>query len=301
MTELSKFSLLSGRDTKEKITGYWTKRADGFADLRQAELHSNKYGRWEKELVGQLPSGQTLQILDVGCGAGFFSILLARLGHQVTAVDLTAKMIEGAQKLAAQELEVKFELAAEQETEPALTAEAVLKEKLDGNLKQEVPKNFAAASARPDGSATFLVMDAEKLNFPSAHFDVVLSRNLTWNLPHPAAAYAEWLRVLKPGGLLLNYDGEYAKDHHRHIGDNAHAGIAPALLQECHQIYHLLEISLADRPDWDEQVLKGLGCARVDIARNVGQSIYREKDEFNISTPMFRIKAVRPSDLRLDL
>lgn len=36
-----------------------------------------------------------------------------------------------------------------------------------------------------------------------------------WNLPHPETAYAEWLRVLAPKGILLNYDAEYAKDHHR--------------------------------------------------------------------------------------
>ena len=33
-----------------------------------------------------------------------------------------------------------------------------------------------------------------------------------WNLPHPETAYAEWLRVLAPKGILLNYDAEYAKD-----------------------------------------------------------------------------------------
>lgn len=31
----------------------------------------------------------------------------------------------------------------------------------------------------------FHCMDAEKLGFADASFDVVVSRNLTWNLPHP--------------------------------------------------------------------------------------------------------------------
>ena len=46
----------------------------------------------------------------------------------------------------------------------------------------------------------FCCMDAEKLGFADASFDVVVSRNLTWNLPHPERAYAEWARILKPNG-----------------------------------------------------------------------------------------------------
>ena len=40
-------------------------------------------------------------------------------------------------------------------------------------------------------------------------FDVVISRNLTWNLKDPKRAYEEWCRVLKPGGKLLNFDANW--------------------------------------------------------------------------------------------
>ena len=49
-------------------------------------------------------------------------------------------------------------------------------------------------------------MDAQKLDFEDNTFDVVISRNLTWNLEHPDVAYREWVRVLKVGGRLLNFD-----------------------------------------------------------------------------------------------
>ena len=52
-------------------------------------------------------------------------------------------------------------------------------------------------------SCTFKVMDGEKLDFKSGSFDVVISRNLTWTLPDAAGAYREWIRVLRPGGILL--------------------------------------------------------------------------------------------------
>ena len=52
----------------------------------------------------------------------------------------------------------------------------------------------------------FRQMNAEKLTFSTASFDVLVTRNVTWNLPNPEKAYAQWMRVLKPGGLLLNFD-----------------------------------------------------------------------------------------------
>lgn len=58
-------------------------------------------------------------------------------------------------------------------------------------------------------NARFEVMDAQSLSFPDNSFDAVVTRNLTWTLPEPEQAYAEWLRVLKPGGVLLNFDASY--------------------------------------------------------------------------------------------
>ncbi len=40
-------------------------------------------------------------------------------------------------------------------------------------------------------------------------FDVIVTRNVTWNLPRPDLAYKEWLRVLKPGGVLYNFDADW--------------------------------------------------------------------------------------------
>ena len=60
-------------------------------------------------------------------------------------------------------------------------------------------------------SIHFLQMDAQKLTFADETFDVVISRNLTWTLPDPEKAYKEWFRVLRPGGVLLNFDANYAE------------------------------------------------------------------------------------------
>jgi ubiquinone/menaquinone biosynthesis C-methylase UbiE len=232
------------KNPKEEIAAYWTERADSFTKLRAKELHSEKHARWEKEILGHLPVGEKLKVLDVGCGSGFFSILLAQNGHNVTGIDLTENMIMDAQKLADKE----------------------------------------------GVSVLFQVMDAEKLAFSNHNFDLVISRNLTWTLPNPEQAYKEWLRVLKPGGLLLNYDAEYAGSRTERLQvSNAHQDLPPELLEQCRKIYNMLAISDVQRPKWDQFVLAKLNKCLCQVDLQVGERIYKEKDEFYISVPMFGI------------
>jgi phosphatidylethanolamine/phosphatidyl-N-methylethanolamine N-methyltransferase len=54
-----------------------------------------------------------------------------------------------------------------------------------------------------------VVMDAERLDFPDASFDVVVAQYVVNTVPHPEAALDEFARVLKPGGemVLINRVG----------------------------------------------------------------------------------------------
>ena len=47
------------------------------------------------------------------------------------------------------------------------------------------------------------VMDAEHLDFPDGHFDVVVAQYVVTAVPHPEAALDEFLRVLRPGGEII--------------------------------------------------------------------------------------------------
>lgn len=250
MTQISEKSIIHRDNAKEFIEDYWTKRAPGFKKLRKEELQSEKLQQWQEEIGSHLPPRQSLKILDIGCGAGFFSILLSAKGHQVTGIDLTESMIEEATALAKEE----------------------------------------------NVSARFLVMDAEQLSFPGGTFDAVVSRNVTWNLPHPEQAYAEWLRVLKPGGLLLNYDAEYGR-YHQHEYEKeaiyAHKDVTKEMVAQCHQIYHMLDISLRNRPRWDLDVLQKLGASACSADTTVGRRLYSQKDKFYAPAPMFSIIAVK--------
>jgi SAM-dependent methyltransferase len=64
-------------------------------------------------------------------------------------------------------------------------------------------------AAEHDATVCFEEADAEQLPFPSGSFDFAISRHVLWTLPHPAAAVAEWVRVLRPGGRLVVLDGRF--------------------------------------------------------------------------------------------
>lgn len=53
--------------------------------------------------------------------------------------------------------------------------------------------------------------DAEDTREPAGHYGAVACRHLVWTLPDPAAALADWFRVLRPGGRLLVVDGDWVR------------------------------------------------------------------------------------------
>ena len=80
-------------DHLKEVQAYWDLRSHGFSDAINEEAESILGQEWTdyfRETLGENP----LEILDDGAGAGFFSILLARLGHRVTSIDYSQGMVE---------------------------------------------------------------------------------------------------------------------------------------------------------------------------------------------------------------
>lgn len=147
-------------------------------------------------------------------------------------------------------------------------------------------------------SAHFEVMDAQALRYPDESFDAVVTRNLTWTLPEPERAYSEWLRVLRRGGVLLNFDASYG-DNVRSNEKNAarlpqgivygHCGMTPELESENAQITLAMPISKKQRPEWDARLLKALDCTDCGFDKDVGTRILGERDLKD--APLFLIHA----------
>lgn len=208
--------------TLEQIRQYWNSRAEGYTLSNREELEDeHRIFLWEQQIRRALNGRVCRHVLDVGCGPGFFSVLLARLGYEVTAVDYTENMLA------------------------------------------EARKNAAHYGVDID----FRRMDAQKLDFEDGIFDLVISRNVLWNLEQPEQAYREWLRVLKPNGTLMNFDGNfyyYVTDaeygdrtrwEHKHMqGINANS---------IDRIGEHLPMAKRLRPEWDVQELQKLGAKEV--------------------------------------
>jgi ubiquinone/menaquinone biosynthesis C-methylase UbiE len=57
-----------------------------------------------------------------------------------------------------------------------------------------------------------MLSDVETLvTLTDASFDGAVARHLVWTLTNPAAAFAEWFRVLRPGATLLIIDGDWVR------------------------------------------------------------------------------------------
>ncbi|MBB2745699.1 UNVERIFIED_ORG: SAM-dependent methyltransferase [Microbispora rosea subsp. rosea] len=75
------------------ITDYWDAAADAFDDEPDHGLRADRTrAAWDRLLRAWAPSDPA-DILDIGCGTGSLSVLLAAAGHRVTGVDLAPRMI----------------------------------------------------------------------------------------------------------------------------------------------------------------------------------------------------------------
>lgn len=252
---------------QENIT-YWTRRAPSYSDVNQEELSGSQHSVWSRVIDQRIQSHfgnrsrDQIRLLDVGTGPGFFAIILAELGYQVTAVDYTEAMLNQARKNA-------------------------------GPLASIID---------------FRRMDAEQLTFPDGAFDVIVSRNLTWNLPSPAKAYSQWTRVLKENGLLLNFDANWyrylfnAQANALHLEDrknvrenNAADDTAGTDVDAMEAIARQAPLSARRRPAWDIHVLHGLGMS-VFADPEIWKQVWTENERINnASTPMFLVHAVKAS------
>lgn len=159
-----------------------------------------------------------------------------------------------------------------------------------GNLKDQI---------------VFRQMDAQQLDFSDNSFDAIVTRNLTWNLERPDAAYEEWRRVLKPGGILLNFDAgwyEYLFDEEKAAGfQRDRENVRKAGIHDCNsysesgtmeEICKHLVLSRSQRPQADLQMLLDAGFSRVSVDTAIWKETWNHAERINYaSTPGFLLRA----------
>ena len=92
----------SEKDVKEVIKERWDKRGSDYDHSPGHGIHSEREKEAWKSLLRQAlgTENEKLDILDVGCGTGVISLLLAELEHSVTGIDLSEGMLKKAKEKA---------------------------------------------------------------------------------------------------------------------------------------------------------------------------------------------------------
>lgn len=81
----------------EEIRDYWNLRSSGFSGSVNYDMDNRSeeaLAKMERYLEGH----DVRDILDVGCGPGFYSMLFGSKGYSVTGIDYSDKMVEEARK-----------------------------------------------------------------------------------------------------------------------------------------------------------------------------------------------------------
>ncbi|SFQ37472.1 Methyltransferase domain-containing protein [Lachnospiraceae bacterium XBB1006] len=228
---------------------YWSGRAQNYSAYTRHEMVGEQGRKWlcllNHLIRTHFPhrTPESIEVLDVGTGAGFFATILAGYGYPITAIDCNEAMLE----------------EASQNTRKYRKRVALWK------------------------------MEAEDMFFPDESFDVVISRNVMWNMQNPEAAYIEWHRVLKKGGMLLNFDANWYRHIHYHM---IHEHLPAYDIDTIDAIAGQLPASDKQRPDWDRRILEPY--FRLTIDENIGLWVYDEEERKRYErVPLFMIQGIK--------
>lgn len=172
---------------------------------------------------------------------------------------------------------------------------------------------YAGENAESYGAKVdFVLHRGEFLPFKDGSFDLIVSRNVIWNLEYPEQALAEWTRVLAPAdvwyiltptGICIFMMRSFVpgrKPRRRPSAQNTRFTIMQEICQR-HGCWNwsrplmLLPLSKEKRPEWDKKVLEKLGMRMVEVIEDIGPGVQDpldwERDSLNHT---FMICAEKP-------
>lgn len=250
----------SGFMIEKSIENYWDNRADSYSEHVKREMADKKKQAWW-DLITEYTQGQKLNVLDVGTGPGFFAILLAEMGHQVTAVDASDAMLSQARENAAcAGVNIRF-----------FQGDAQRIDRANESFDLIVSRNLTWTLPDPKGAYR--------------EWCRLLNRNgklLVFD--------ANWyLRLSK-----TEFQGQYEHCFKQAIDRGFSEHVSEQQYKQCEEIARKLPLTYETRPGWDVMALEECGFSNVLVQENLNELIYDELERIIYQpTPMFSICAFK--------
>lgn len=243
---------------EERLQKNWTDSSANYSKIIEDELRSFKKNAWLNLICQNGEMKPDMKILDIGTGPGFFTIILAEQGYQVTAADCTEAMIQCARINGERHgIKAKYQVADAQ------------------NLPFE-DESFDLIVSR---NVAWTIIDAEKAYKEWKRVlkpnGVVLIFDANWNIrlfdekkaQEDAADLAEVKRLYPDYPLHLR-------------------------TPEMEEFRRSMPMCAKHRPQWDFELLLRAGYQKIECIPSLNEWIYTEEEKImNRSVPEFLLKA----------
>ncbi len=249
------------------IVEYWNVRSDSYSATVRQELENDDYPAWccvfENHLAGI--RGQGKRVLDLGCGPGFFSIILAQMGFTVDAVDVSSEMLSQARA----------------NTARAGVIDAITFHEEDATILPFPDNTFSAVVMR---NVTWLMQNPEdayrEWQRVLAPGGKLLIFDANWYRYLDDESIDQMRRIDQSDPSILTWSEE--------------ALATPAQESRCEEIAAKLPFTYIDRPAWDLYMLDYLGFDAVFPDDDKWITVCPQGDQkFYASSPMFMVSATK--------
>lgn len=235
-----------------KMNRYWGDRAESYS-FQNIEQLKNSSSKWKDVLSDLLPGDKNAKVLDIGTGPGFFAVLLAKEGYEVSAVDKNSQMLHFARKNA-EEAGVNISCFLIEEEMPFQEESFDLIVSRDVVWMQLEPEKTL-------GSWYRLLKKGGKL----VYFD------------------AEWYGYLRDDNEKKQY-----KEFRRFV--KAHSGFVYSKANEMEQMAYEFPLTYQERPQWDIKFWKQFHAKSVSCIQELNPRIYSEMEQLQYAkTPEFMV------------
>ncbi|AWV33905.1 class I SAM-dependent methyltransferase [Paenibacillus sp. FSL H7-0716] len=244
---------------QQEVEMYWEGEAELYSEGIQKELNGFQREAWLKLILTNAPQKERLHVLDIGCGPGFFSVILSSAGHLVTAIDCTDNMLEEARAHSSREgVTVTFR-------------------KMDSHKLDFAAESFDLIVCR---NVTWSLTDPQSAYKEWGRVLKPGGRLLVFDANWNRHLWDEEMQQKRVEDQQTYVDKGFGElPHHKDI-------------EETDRLSLVLPLTREWRPEWDIQTLKKEGFANIFAEENLNAKVLDAKQQvLNRSTPMFMICA----------